>query len=130
MCHLATHTHPNPSDIIMTYWHRLAPFDAQLNRSHIKKDEGGRRTRLLQLIFVYSLTINHPLISISTIYPLVCNKGPGNALRIRYGCDRNPGAIAMGVFYGCDYGFGFDRNLLKAFPARDKPATGSHTSMS
>ena len=23
----------------------------------------------------------------------------------------------MGVFYGCDYGFGFDRNLLKVFPA-------------
>ena len=43
---------------------------------------------------------------------------PGNSLRIRYGCDRNPGVIAMGVFYGCDYVFGFDRNLLKVFPGR------------
>ena len=25
----------------------------------------------------------------------------------------------LGVFYGCDYGFGFDRNLLKVFPDRE-----------
>ena len=29
MCHLATHTHSNPSDIILTCWHRLASFVAQ-----------------------------------------------------------------------------------------------------
>ena len=43
------HTHTNPSDITMTCWHRLAPFVTQ------------------QSIIIYSLTINHPSDSISTI---------------------------------------------------------------
>ena len=42
----------------MTCWHRLAPFFTQ------------------QSTIIYSLTINHPSDSISTIYPfMVCNKG-------------------------------------------------------
>ena len=57
-CNTHTHTHSNPSYITMTCWHRLAPFVTQ------------------QLTIIYSLTINHPSDSISTIYPfMVCNKG-------------------------------------------------------
>ena len=64
VCHLATHTHSNPSDTILTCWHRLASFVAQHNRFQIKKDEGQiLNKRLLQFTFIYSSTFINIIIS-------------------------------------------------------------------